>query len=509
MTIPSMGAMSLSCFDRLRVYQDGFSDIPASSWYYAGVRDVYEYGIMEGKNADVFDPMGSLTIAETIKIAASLHKCYYTGTMDFEPGSPWYSPYVDYALSNNILAGPYRNYDAAIIRSDFAAILSNALPDEAITPMNKVDDGAIPDVFESYSYGQAVYKLYRAGVLTGSDGKGTFYPGRSLTRAEAATAIMRIVDANTRVSLWLVVELTAEQIYKKASPAVFYVEILGTDDTILKTGSGFFISESGMAITNYHVVIGASRMRIITDDGEDYDVAGIYDFDWKMDAAIIQIDGEGFPYLELADSSRLLTGATVYALGSPLRLQASFSKGIVSQSVREIDGTEYIQLDAAISSGSSGGALIDSAGRVAGVTSATILGAQNINLAVPINFFKALSVENYVPLEDILIPTEYYEDHYPAPDFGDYFDVRLFNRENNRGGISFSYRVSDLPRNSKEMIDEYTYLIEQNFFSLYGYTTKDGATYTMYYNSKHNIMVVFGLDRVLNTDCFTVTVTKV
>ena len=505
-SVPALGAASLSNFDRTRTYNGEFSDVRQSAWYYGGVCSVYEYGLMDGKGAGAFDPTGTLTIAETIKIAASLHMCYNTGTIDFTDGSPWYAPYVKYAVENGIIAGAYRNINVPATRSDFAVIIAAAMPDEALTPINGIADGAVPDVFESYSYGPAVYKLYRAGVLTGSNSNGTFFPGRTLTRAEAASIIMRIVDADTRTPLSLAADLTAEQIYKNASPAVFYVEIIDDDDTVLKTGSGFFISESGLAITNYHVVIGGKFMRITTDDGKVFDVAGIYDYDWKMDAALIQVDGDGFPFLELADPSKLLTGATVYALGSPLGLQASFSRGIVSQALREVEDSLFIQLDAAISSGSSGGALLDSTGRVVGVTSATMLGAQNINLAVPINFFAGLSLEKYVKLESILITTPYYIDHFPAPDFGAFFDVYPFNLETSRGDTTYSYKLADLPGDADELIDKYVHIVQQNLFDHTGYITRSGTTYMRYYNSIHDVMLTFGKDVVRNHECFTVIV---
>jgi len=498
--------MSLSNFERIREYKGEFSDIPAGEWYSSGVISVYERGILEGKGSGLFDPMGRLTIAETIALAAKLHKGYYTGSMDFPAGSPWYAPYVEYALSNGIPVSAYRNMEAAATRSDFAVIISGGLPDEAITPINRIVDGAIPDVFESYSYGQAVYKLYRAGVLTGVGSEGTFYPGRTLTRAEAATLISRIVDANTRVAFSLAAPLTAEQIYKLASPAVFFVEVMDGSGRVLKTGSGFFISESGIAITNYHVAIGATSMRITTDDGEVYDVAGMYDYSWKKDIALLQIDGAGFSYLEIADSSLIQTGATVYTLGSPLGLQASFTKGIVSQALREIEGAEYIQLDAPISSGSSGGALLDSSGRVIGITTATMTDSQNINLAVPINHYAELKQEEYIPVSSVLIPTAYYEGYYPAPDFGAFFNVRVYNTGYSRGGYSYSYRISDLPGDADDIIDEYTHLIEQNLFDRTSLLTNDENRFYVYYNAQYRVMITIGREIIRGNPCFTVTV---
>jgi len=503
--LSAFAAMSLSNFDRVRTYEDAFTDVAPTAWYFEGIRSVYERGIMDGRGGGIFDPDGRLTIAETIKIAATLHRGYHSGTLDFTPGSPWFAPYVEYARRNGIHFR-FNNMNAIATRADFAMILSSALPDEAITRMNRVDDGAIPDVLESYSYGRAVYRLYRAGILTGADRSGAFFPGRTLSRAEAATMIMRVVDAGTRASQNMVATLTAEEVYDLASPAVFFVQVFGSDGRQIKTGSGFFISETGMAITNYHVIIGATSARVTLSNGEVKDVVGIYDYDWKLDAAIIEIDGDGFQYLELADSSELLTGATVFALGSPLGLQASFSRGIVSQARREINYTDFIQLDAAISSGSSGGALIDTTGRVVGVTSATMLDSQNINLAIPINAFSSLDKKEHKPLDSILIPTLYYASFYPAPNFGSFFNIRLFNSDNARGRTTFAYRLSDFDGDIDAIIDEYTHLVEQNLFEHTGYLRRGELRFRVYENSRHNVTLVLGIEEVRGHMCFTVGV---
>lgn len=504
--IPSAAAASLSNFQKTRVYDDAFTDVAADAWYYASVNSVYERGIMDGKAPGIFDPMGLLTIAETIKLAAGLHKGYNSGSADFEAGSPWYAPYVEYCRENNLAAAAYRNYNAAATRSDFALMIADAVPEEALTPLNRIADGAIPDVMESYSYGAAVYKLYRAGVLTGSDDDRSFLPGRTIRRAEVAAIIMRIVDADARESFKLSAELTAEQIYKLASPAVFYIEIFDKSNSLIKTGSGFFITESGIAVTNNHVITGAYSAKITTDSGEVLDVAGIYDYNRKKDIALIRVEGEGFPYLELADSDELQTGATVYTLGSPLGLQASYSRGIVSQALREIEGAEYIQIDAPISSGSSGGALLDTRGRVVGVTSATAVGAQNINLAAPINFISELDSGEYQALESILVKTEYYSGYFPAPDLGSYYGIKPFNTEMSRGSTTYSYRISDLPDSAEDVIDCYANICEQNLFIFYGYSEEDGGGYLMYYNPQYYTFIEFGADIVRGRECISVIV---
>jgi len=498
--------MSLTNFDRIRTYESTFTDVPTTAWFHDGIRNAYELGIMNGRAQGVFDPEGRITIAETVRLAAILHRGFMTGFTEFPGGSPWYVPYLDYARRNGLPVAAFRNFNVPITRADFAVIMAGTLPDEALTPINRVPDGAIPDVFERFSYGQAVYLLYRAGVLTGSDNYGTFFPGRTLTRAEAATIVSRMIDADSRVSMSFQLPLTAEQVYQLASPAVFFIEVLNRSGDLIKTGSGFFISECGLALTNFHVVVGAAAIRITMDDGKVLYSSGLYDFDRVADTALIQIEGSGFPYLELADDSTVQTGATVFALGSPLGLQASFSRGIVSQAHREVEGMSFIQLDAAISTGSSGGALLDTSGKVIGITTATMLDAQNINLAVPIRFFTSLCSESYTPFRDLLIDAPHFNGFYPAPDFGAHFGIRVWETRDELGGTSFTFRYVDFPGDPDEIIEEYMIIIEQNLFEHVGYITVGGVTWRRYYNSQADVLLAISREVIRTWDTFSVNV---
>ena len=404
LTAPAFGANSLSNFAVIRTYDDEFSDVSPDAWYYEAVRAVFEHGIMDGRAGGIFDPSGQITIAETIAVAAVLHRGYTTGQLDFPSGNPWYAPYVSYAREHGFPIGAFRNLNVAATRADFALIIAGAMPEEALTPKNRIPDGAIPDVAEGFSFGPAVYRLYRAGILTGSDSYGTFFPGRTLQRAEAAAIIRRIISADARASLSLLTPLTSEQVFRLASPPVFFIEVFGEDGEEIRTGSGFFICESGVAVTNHHVIVEAHTARVTLVDGEELYVYGISDYNRLTDIAIIKIvcdEGRTFPYLEIADSSNVVTGATIYTIGSPLGLQATFSTGIISHALRFVYDMYFIQIDAPISSGSSGGALLDAHGRVIGITTATIVGAhiaQNLNMAVPINLIFDLSHEDFVPL---------------------------------------------------------------------------------------------------------------
>ena len=194
-------------------------------------------------------------------------------------------------------------------------------------------------------------------------------------------------------------ELTPEQIYARCAPAVFYVEIYDEWGWCIKTGSGFFIRSDGLAITNYHVISGADSATItVSDTGEVYDVAGVYDYSAAEDWAVLQIDGSGFQTLEIGDPGYDVGGATVYAIGSPLGLQNTISAGIISNPARVDGGMTYIQMSAAISHGSSGGALLNKYGQVIGITSATYTSGQNLNLSIPLTYLEDMDISSYVPL---------------------------------------------------------------------------------------------------------------
>ena len=195
------------------------------------------------------------------------------------------------------------------------------------------------------------------------------------------------------------VELTPEQIYARCAPAVFYVEIYDSTGWCIKTGSGFFIRSDGLAITNYHVISGADSASItVSDTGEVYSVAGVYDYSAEEDWAVLQIDGSGFQTLEIGDPGYDVGGATVYAIGSPLGLQNTISAGIISNPARVDGGMTYIQMSAAISPGSSGGALLNKYGQVIGITSATYTSGQNLNLSIPLTYLEGMDTSSYVPL---------------------------------------------------------------------------------------------------------------
>lgn len=197
-------------------------------------------------------------------------------------------------------------------------------------------------------------------------------------------------------------KLTAEQIADKASPAVFYVELYDNNSNPIASGSGFFIDTDGTAVTNYHVIEGTSSAYITTTNGKVYPVENILKYDEELDLAVITVgktDTQGatvtnFPFLEMANSNNIKAGQIVYAIGSPEGLQNTISDGIISNTKQIMEEHTYIQTTAAISSGSSGGALLNEYGEVIGVTSAGIKTGENLGFVIPINAVNSINKNN-------------------------------------------------------------------------------------------------------------------
>jgi S1-C subfamily serine protease len=159
------------------------------------------------------------------------------------------------------------------------------------------------------------------------------------------------------------------------------------------TGSGFFISSSGIAVTNHHVMDGLVKATAILYDGSEFDITGYYSYDFANDIAIVQVDGKGkvFEYVVLGNSDEVRVGDNVYAIGGPDWDPITFTDGMVSRIAYEsmrYDGYSVegmFQSTAAIYGGNSGGPLVDDRGCVIGINSAGRPDRPSVQFAVPIN----------------------------------------------------------------------------------------------------------------------------
>jgi serine protease Do len=158
-------------------------------------------------------------------------------------------------------------------------------------------------------------------------------------------------------------------------------------------GTGFIIDADGSILTNHHVIEGAERITVRLSDGRTL-LAHVVGSDPDTDVALVKVDGQtGLPVAPLGDSSALRMGEWVCAIGNPLGYEHTVTVGVVSYLGRKLFDASldnYIQTDAAINFGNSGGPLINSRGEVIGINAAISSRASNIGFAVPINGARAI-----------------------------------------------------------------------------------------------------------------------
>jgi hypothetical protein len=179
------------------------------------------------------------------------------------------------------------------------------------------------------------------------------------------------------------------EVVRHANSAVVLLRAYDATGALLGAGSGFYIPD-GRVATNVHVIEGASRVEVLTSHGR---LVGAVDhassLSASVDLAILPALGTPTATLSFA-SGEPQPGETAIAIGSPQGLTNTVSQGIVS-AIREVDGRTWIQITAPISPGSSGGPVLDGAGRVIGISVSQIREGQNLNFAVPVRDLAALA----------------------------------------------------------------------------------------------------------------------
>ena len=182
--------------------------------------------------------------------------------------------------------------------------------------------------------------------------------------------------------------LIQEGVQRTPTDDPFDLQRRGSDAPRRGTGTGFLIDASGHILTNHHVIEGAERLTVKLADGRSLR-ADLVGSDPDTDIALIKVTGNNaFPHARLGDSNRLRVGEWVCAIGNPLAYEHTVTVGVVSFIGRKLFDPSldnYIQTDAAISFGNSGGPLINSRGEVIGINSAISRQASNIGFAIPIN----------------------------------------------------------------------------------------------------------------------------
>ena len=165
------------------------------------------------------------------------------------------------------------------------------------------------------------------------------------------------------------------------------------------SGSGVIIREDGYIVTNNHVIEGATEIEVTLNNNEKYS-AVLVGTDPATDVALLKVEAKGLPFIPFADSDKLRLGEWVIAIGSPYDLRSTITAGIVSAKGRSMPNytgefkiESFIQTDAAVNPGNSGGALVDKAGRLVGINTAIISQTGSYtgySFAVPSNIVKKI-----------------------------------------------------------------------------------------------------------------------
>ena len=181
-----------------------FSDVNENDWFYTDVLSAHKNGLINGKTETTYSPNDNMTYAEAVKLACAMHQLERDGKVTIPNGSMWwYSTYMDYALTEGIIDEDLsEKANEPITRKEYVYIFFKALPEENFAEINDVAKGAIPDV-EDGKYSHRIYTFYRAGILTGSDEKGTFMPDSNIKRSEVAAILTRMSDKTARKNITL------------------------------------------------------------------------------------------------------------------------------------------------------------------------------------------------------------------------------------------------------------------------------------------------------------------
>lgn len=184
-----------------------FSDVSGSDWYDLWVDIAYNLGLMAGTGGNAFSPNATLSVAEALKLAAFMES-RSTGD-DFHlqatTGNPWYRTCLTYCTASGIISsGDFDDYERPITRAEMAQLFANTSLGKSLPVINNLTrvKNTLPDVNVWDTNATAIYHLYSAGILAGSDSNFTFRPDASLTRAEAAAIVSRMARAEQRIVLW-------------------------------------------------------------------------------------------------------------------------------------------------------------------------------------------------------------------------------------------------------------------------------------------------------------------
>ena len=233
-------------------------------------------------------------------------------------------------------------------------------------------------------------------------------------------------------------ELPSSDIYKKVNPSVAMVSINKLQGST--SGTGFFIDNNGTLVTNYNVIKDGVSGKIQLHNGTTADIGNVLGYDETLNIAVLETKATNTTPVAISQANSVEVGDTVYAIGYPSSTKAGasssvFSTGMVSSFLS--DGTlEYIQSNIEITDGNSGGVLINSAGKVIGITTAKVIvnGSNYMNLSIPIEEMNNVALDDNESLEIVT------KRHYPVY-VNFYVDGEIFDTQE----LKYDTVLSKLP----------------------------------------------------------------
>ena len=167
------------------------------------------------------------------------------------------------------------------------------------------------------------------------------------------------------------------------------------------TGAGFIVNSDGSAVTNKHVVGDAKSVSVKLRNGEQL-TAEVVKASTEQDLCLLKLDRQHLPAVQFASSKKLKQGQDVAAVGAPLGLEGTLTKGVVSATERDVNGQKFLQIDAALNGGNSGGPVINQSGQVVGMATKVAADAEKLGFAIPSNDIMAFLSASSVSFEAAL-----------------------------------------------------------------------------------------------------------
>lgn len=239
-----------------KTYDGQFTDID-SHWAYYYIRQCYENGLMIGTSDTTFSPESSMSVAEAITAAVRL-----AGKTVTNDGANWYDGAVKEAISLGIMQGDsFDSYTRPALRCEIAGLFGKAMPEQNYAEICNVE--AICDVNAETPYYNEIYKLYRAGILTGSDNLGTFFPNNDITRAEVSAIMQRLSDSKSRNSYTMYAQPSDFTVYTTA----YRVNIGGVQRYgVVKIGNDYFIPAELFDVKQEELALDIEFINSLDDD---------------------------------------------------------------------------------------------------------------------------------------------------------------------------------------------------------------------------------------------------